>query len=215
METNRAADLRHSVTVIEVGTTDRFVPRISRGLFASVQDRFQQWAIGEPFPFGDLPHVSNPFQMRAMCLHKRSITTKRGICGLVTRWDFSDRCSHKGTITASGLVIIVSELRKDPMRPEQVWARSEACCRSIATPSIVLRASDDAGLHGIQHDVTNDLQQMLISLHQHCLEAPLKQVADTAVSPVVTLGIHTIQLAHPPREVGLERFDKEMVVVAH
>lgn len=38
---------------------------------------------------------------------------------------------------------------------------------------------------------------------------------DTEVSTIEALDIHTVQLAHPPRQVGLRRFNEQMVVVAH
>jgi hypothetical protein len=52
-------------------------------------------------------------------------------------------------------------------------------------------------------------------LHQHSLEAPLKQMPHDAVQAIEVLGVQTIEVPHPGGEVAVWRFHHQMVVIAH
>jgi hypothetical protein len=44
---------------------------------------------------------------------------------------------------------------------------------------------------------------------------PLEQVTYTVMTPVEALRIRGVQPSHASREIGLRRFDQEMIVIAH
>jgi hypothetical protein len=56
---------------------------------------------------------------------------------------------------------------------------------------------------------------MGIFLHQDRREPALEEMPYPMMPTVVRLGRAPIQLAHAEREVGLRRFDQEMIVVVH
>lgn len=56
---------------------------------------------------------------------------------------------------------------------------------------------------------------MGILLHQDRRVAALKNVADAIMTTVEALRIHAVELPHPPREIGIRRFDEKVVVIAH
>ena len=46
-------------------------------------------------------------------------------------------------------------------------------------------------------------------------EAPLKHMADAGMGAVEALGIDTVQLAHAFGEVGIGRFDEQVIMIGH
>ncbi len=64
-------------------------------------------------------------------------------------------------------------------------------------------------------DVSADLMIVTLLLDQLTFEAPLEQVADTAVSRVEIAAIAPIEILHALGEIGFGCLHKEMVVVGH
>jgi hypothetical protein len=56
---------------------------------------------------------------------------------------------------------------------------------------------------------------MRLALHQHGVIAALEQVAGAAVAPVEGLRVDPAEVAHPLAEIGRQRLDHQVVVVAH
>ena len=56
---------------------------------------------------------------------------------------------------------------------------------------------------------------MRLLLHQNRRKPSLKEMPHPFIAPVVYLGIATVELPHAQRQIGLRRFNEEMVVIVH
>jgi hypothetical protein len=56
---------------------------------------------------------------------------------------------------------------------------------------------------------------MRLLLYENRLKAPLKEMPDSLVPPIVRLGKETIELAHATGQISLRRLDQQMVVIVH
>ena len=80
-------------------------------------------------------------------------------------------------------------------------------------PCVELR--NDLGRHRIQDQVPTELLQVALLVHQDTLESPLQDMANATMPPVKGLCIDTVQPQHAVTEVGLGRFQEEMIVIDH
>ena len=71
------------------------------------------------------------------------------------------------------------------------------------------------GAHRIQHHVPAECQQVCLFFKQDRREPSLEEMPDSMMPTIVRRGIAAIQLAHTQRQIGLRRFDEEMIVIVH
>lgn len=81
----------------------------------------------------------------------------------------------------------------------------------VRIPRPIFDALDHMRTHGIEHDIALQFEQVAIPLYQDTLVAALKHMAGTSVAAVVRLRVNAIQLAHASRQVGLGRFDHQVI----
>jgi hypothetical protein len=134
----------------------------------------------------------------------------------------SDFCAHclRGTSRDGALT-------RAAMRPTKSSSPRNTCCLllasvhprrhhcPIAAPGPVTSRPAQLGAHRIQHDVTRQLPQIAVFVDKHRLVAPLQHMAYPAMPSVESLRIDAVDLAHPPRKRRPQRFDQQVVVIAH
>jgi len=67
----------------------------------------------------------------------------------------------------------------------------------------------------VEIQVAADFQQISLSVHQDCLEAPLEQVIYPVAAAVVGLGVDPVDVAHQQGHIPLPGVQHEVVVVGH
>src|SRR5262249_25269717 len=67
----------------------------------------------------------------------------------------------------------------------------------------------------IEHNITAHLQKTAVLLNENSFKAPLKDMANAAVSPVKSLGIDTVKLPHSLRQVSIRCFNDQVIVIVH
>jgi hypothetical protein len=74
---------------------------------------------------------------------------------------------------------------------------------------------DQARFHRVEMDIAHDLPQVFLRLNEHRLITPPKECPVPMVSPVITLGINSIDMSHHSRKIGLGRLKTQMIVIPH
>jgi hypothetical protein len=64
-------------------------------------------------------------------------------------------------------------------------------------------------------NVTQQLQKMTVFLDENALVASTKQLPICVLSPIVTLGVNTVNVSHRPRQVSDRCLYKKMIMVRH
>ncbi len=70
----------------------------------------------------------------------------------------------------------------------------------MAAPSVAPRVVGISKAPGIEMNIAHQLQQIGVAVAQDRFVAPLKQVADLAVAPIVALGVAGLCPLHDPGE---------------
>ncbi len=87
--------------------------------------------------------------------------------------------------------------------------------RAIAAPWPLLRPGYHARAHRVEDQVARKLEKVTVLIDQDTLEASLKEVADTAMGTVDVLGVDTVELSHALGQIGVGRFDQQMIMIRH
>ena len=69
--------------------------------------------------------------------------------------------------------------------------------------------------HGVQADVTTDPQKIGVPINDDGLEAPLDQMPDLVMAPVVCPRVNAVDVAHEARPVAPVCLHEEVIVIAH
>ena len=69
--------------------------------------------------------------------------------------------------------------------------------------------------HGVDGEITRQLEEVPSALDQHSVETSLKQVSIQAVLLVEGLCVCAIQVLHAPRKIGIRRLHNQVIVVRH
>jgi hypothetical protein len=93
--------------------------------------------------------------------------------------------------------------------------RSRANIGTGAAPLILGRAPHNTRADRIEIDIPAELNHVRIAIDEQGSVAGLEHVPDAPVAPIEVLRIVSIELAHHPGEVGLQRLSQCMVVVVH
>jgi len=72
-----------------------------------------------------------------------------------------------------------------------------------------------AHAYRVEFHITAHVQQVGIPVHQDCLETALDQIPHLAMAAVEYLRIHTVKVAHQPRQVRTACGQHEGIVIAH
>ena len=83
----------------------------------------------------------------------------------------------------------------------------------VARPAPLLGPAAEPGTDRVPDHVANRAPQMRVGLHHDRLVAPLEQMPNPAVATVEPLRIHSVQLAHPPRQRRFQRHHEQVEVV--
>ena len=67
----------------------------------------------------------------------------------------------------------------------------------------------------IQYNVAGQFQRIVFFPHQDSFLAALQYVSHKLVAPIEMLGINAIELAHALRQICLDRFNEQMIMIAH
>ena len=127
----------------------------------------------------------------------------------------SNTCPHEIDVLCHCAVAPLAKMRQQPIGFQPRRRRLHAHHRRVAAPGPVGHVAHDARAHRVKHHVARDLEQVALALHQDGLEPALEHMPHLAMPAVEALRIHTIELAHPGRQVRLGRFDQHVEVVAH
>jgi hypothetical protein len=87
--------------------------------------------------------------------------------------------------------------------------------RAEAAPSPFPGMRDETRPYRVQHDVTADLTQVGITVHELRPEPTLEHMATSLVSPVESLRVHPVEVSHRDGEIRLEGLQQQMIVIAH
>jgi len=85
----------------------------------------------------------------------------------------------------------------------------------MSTPRVLHRIAHDARAHGIQMDVADQLQQVVVMVDQQGLVAALEQMAYASALTVERLSVAKRQILKWPRQRLVTRLQSQMNVVAH
>ena len=80
---------------------------------------------------------------------------------------------------------------------------------------MVLRVPHQAGTHRIQMNISNQLQQIAIPIHQEGLVSSLKQMTHPFVATVDPARVPEAYVLHPSGQRNMTRLDGQMDVIAH
>ena len=94
-------------------------------------------------------------------------------------------------------------------------AQTQPSRRPIAGPFPFFRLLHHVRPDRIENDVACKLEQISFLLHQDRLVAPLEYMPYGVMSPVKRLGVHPVELSHPPGQGGIDRLDQQVVVIHH
>src|SRR5690242_7372646 len=100
-----------------------------------------------------------------------------------------------------------SEVRQQYVRCKP-FGRSYLTHHGLMTcPAIICRSSDDAGPHGVEHNVTRDLQQIRLLLNECGFETALKQMADARMTAIESSRVFAEKPLHAARKCFNGQFD--------
>ena len=85
----------------------------------------------------------------------------------------------------------------------------------MATPFPFLRSLCKMSTDRVEDHVSAELQQIAFFIDNDCFVSTLEYVAGFLMSPVVPLGVDSIQLSHAARKVSFRCFDNEVIVGVH
>lgn len=84
-----------------------------------------------------------------------------------------------------------------------------------AAPRPFSGSGDHFRTHGIEHDISRTLQEIILLLAEDRLISTLKDVTDNAVPPVEVLRIRTVQMPHPTVKATVNGLHHKVVVIRH
>lgn len=108
-----------------------------------------------------------------------------------------------------------TELRVDPVGREPGRPGQFSRCAAIATPRPQTWMRHHLRPYRIQYDIATQFQEVRVLFDQNRGKPALQQMPDALMPTVKGLRVAAIQLPHALREIGLGRFEQEMIVVVH
>ena len=89
------------------------------------------------------------------------------------------------------------------------------CVCTITVPAPVLRALDHFFSNWVQAYVAAHFEKIRVFIHQHSLEAPLKQMPYLAVATVLTKSVDAIEVPHQARKIRAVGLHNSMIIITH
>jgi hypothetical protein len=86
---------------------------------------------------------------------------------------------------------------------------------SIAAPRPRSSCIHHARSNRIEHNITTQLLQVVFLFHKEALKSALQHVPHTVVTAIEPLCVGAVESFQASTEIGLWRFDHEMIVIAH
>ena len=113
------------------------------------------------------------------------------------------------------LANVRSEYFQQPVCCQEGGRFLQAGCRPVTAPFPFFRVPDQSGLPGIEYNIPTAVKQIAFLLHDVGFISVLKDVSDPVVFPVEELAVDLVEVFHSFGQVGVRRFDHEVVMVPH
>ncbi len=117
--------------------------------------------------------------------------------------------------TCAGAVSFKTEIREDTIGDQKRFRRVVTSQAAVAAPGPRRGGVAESCPDGIEREITRKLDEVPVALDEDRMEPPLKEMTIEAVTPVEPLRVGAVQALEAAREVGVARFQDEMVVIRH
>ena len=110
---------------------------------------------------------------------------------------------------------LAGKLRQNPVCRQKGRLLVQSGGDPVAAPAVFLRLFYHACPNRIQHYIATKLQQIALTLYENRLVSSLENMPCSAISTVVPLGVYSIYVPHPLRQIFVYRLYQKVIVIIH